>query len=120
MTAGSGQRSQATAATVNTVNGRKIGLSLIAMPIRQAIANSSNQQVRLNGVSTTGGQLTSLNAGQSLLNTSVTASISSVTLGLNTAGLATPGSFTGAAVSSGNSLSASAIGNQSSLVRSGR
>ena len=43
MTAGSGQRSQATAATVNTVNGRKIGLSLIATPIRQAIANNRPQ-----------------------------------------------------------------------------
>lgn len=88
--------------------------------VAQAIANSSNQQVRLNGVSTTGGQLTSLNAGQSLLNTTVTAAISGVTLGFGTAGLTTPGSFTGAAVSSGNSLNASAIGNQSSLVRSGR
>ena len=28
------------AATVNAVNGRKSGLSLIAMPIRQAIAKS--------------------------------------------------------------------------------
>jgi len=88
--------------------------------VAQAIANSSNQQVRLNGVSTAGGQLTSLNAGQSLLNSTVTAAISSVTVGFGTAGLTTPGSFTGAAVSSGNSLSASAIGNQSSLVRSGR
>lgn len=104
--------SDAAIPTSVSVNGNAV--------VAQAIANSSNQQVRLNGVSTTGGQLTSLNAGQSLLNTSVTASISSVTLGLNTAGLATPGSFTGAAVSSGNSLSASAIGNQSSLVRSGR
>lgn len=109
---GSSLFSDAAIPTSVSVNGNAV--------VAQAIANSSNQQVRLNGVSTAGGQLTSLNAGQSLLNTSVTASITSVTLGFNTAGLTTPGSFTGAAVSSGNSLSASAIGNQSSLVRSGR
>ena len=40
MTTGSGQRSQAMAATVNTVKGRKTGLSLIAVPMRQAIAKS--------------------------------------------------------------------------------
>lgn len=88
--------------------------------VAQAIANSSNQQVQLNGVSTSGGPLTSLNAAQSLLNTTVTAAISSVTVGFSTAGLSTPGSYTGGAVTSGNSLNASAIGNQSSLVRSGR
>ena len=40
MTIGIGQRRPAMAATVNAVNGRKNGLSLIAMPIRQAIAKS--------------------------------------------------------------------------------
>lgn len=98
--------------TALSVNGNAV--------VAQAIANSSNQQVRLNGVSTAGGPLTSLNAGQSLLNTTVTAAISSVNVGFNTAGLTTPGSYTGGAVTSGNSLNATAIGNQSSLVRSGR
>lgn len=98
--------------TALSVNGNTV--------VAQAIANSSNQQVRLNGVSTAGGPLTSLNAGQSLLNTTVTAAISSVNVGFSTAGLTTPGSYTGGAVTSGNSLNATAIGNQSSLVRSGR
>ncbi|ROH93285.1 S-layer family protein [Stagnimonas aquatica] len=98
--------------TALAVNGNSV--------VAQAIANSSNQQIQLNGVSTTGGPLTSLNAAQSLLNTTVTATISSVTVGFSTAGLSTPGSYTGGAVTSGNSLNASAIGNQSSLVRSGR
>ena len=43
MTQGIGQRSQAMAATVNTVNGRKKGLSLSASPMRQAIAKSRPQ-----------------------------------------------------------------------------
>ena len=98
--------------TALSVNGNVV--------VAQAIANSSNQQVQLNGVSTTGGPLTSLSAGQNLLNTTVTATISSVNVGFNTAGLTTPGSYTGGAVTSGNSLNATAIGNQSTLIRSGR
>lgn len=109
---GSSLFSDAAVPTALAVNGNSV--------VAQAIANSSNQQIQLNGVSTTGGPLTSLNAAQSLLNTTVTAAISSVTVGFSTAGLSTPGSYTGGAVTSGNSLNASAIGNQSSLVRSGR
>ena len=40
MTSGSGQRKKAMVATVNAVNGRKYALSLSAMPIRKAVANS--------------------------------------------------------------------------------
>lgn len=109
---GSSLFSDSSIPTALSVNGNAV--------VAQAIANSSNQQVQLNGVSTLGGPLTSLNAAQNLLNTTVTASISSVTVGFNTAGLTTPGSYAGRAVTSGNSLSATAIGNQSSLVRSGR
>ncbi len=109
---GSSLFSDSSIPTALSVNGNTV--------VAQAIANSSNQQVQLNGVSTSGGPLTSLNAAQNLLNTTVTASISSVTVGFNTAGLTTPGSYAGRAVTSGNSLNATAIGNQSSLVRSGR
>lgn len=96
-----------------TVNGNSV--------VAQAIANSSNQRVALNGVSTVGGPLTSLNAGQNLINTTVNATISNVSLGLTTNGVALgAGNFTGAAVTAGNSLNANAIGNQASLVRVGR
>lgn len=89
--------------------------------VAQAIANNSNQQVSLNGVSTRGGPLTSLNASQNLLNSSVRAEISTVTVGFGTLGVtAGAGSFAGSAVSAGNSIGASAIGNQSSQVRRGR
>ncbi|MDM4772609.1 hypothetical protein [Solimonas sp. SE-A11] len=109
---GSSLFSDSSIPTALSVNGNVV--------VAQTIANSSNQQVQLNGVSTMGGPLTSLSAGQSLLNTTVTATISSVNVGFSTAGLTTPGSYTGGAVTSGNNLNATAIGNQSSLVRSGR
>ncbi len=99
--------------TAVTVNGNQV--------VAQAIANSSNQLVSLNGASVQGGQLTSLNAAQNLINSNVTATISNVNVGLVNAGV-NPGaaSFTGAAVTAGNSLTATAIGNQASLVRNGR
>ena len=96
-----------------TVNGNAV--------VAQAIANNSSQLVSLNGVSTTGGPLTSLNAGQSLLNSSVRAEVTNVTVGFSNLGVAPgAGNFTGAAVAAGNSVSASAIGNQSTQIRSGR
>lgn len=105
--------SDAAVPTSVAVNGNQV--------LAQSIANSSSQLVSLNGVSTSGGPLTSLNASQNLLNTTVRAEVSNVGVGLNTGGVtAGAGSFTGAAVASGNTVNATAIGNQSSLVRSGR
>ncbi len=104
--------SNASVPTKLAVNGNAV--------LAQSIANSASQTVSLNGVNAAGGQLTSLNAGQSLINSTVRAEVANVSIGLSTASATGPGTFTGTAVTSGNSINATAIGNQSSLIRNGR
>jgi hypothetical protein len=81
--------------------------------IAQAIANSANQELSLDGAVVSSRAMTSLTANQSTVGTTVMASLSGVNVGISPAFTAV--GFNGSAVTAGNTVGATAIGNSAQL-----
>ena len=84
--------------------------------IAQAVGNSAQQRVSLDGAIASARPVTSLTANQSLIGTTVTASLSGISVGVGPNGPSAL-QFQGSAITSGNTVGATAIGNSTQLIR---